>query len=436
MQFLSLCDARLGRWLVPTRPWTPTNPGFSVAAEFWLNQRVPYLRSNETASVVMRVLTDQDIGTLVPGLLPNQTVPLSAMPPEVQQLVQFNALYTVERPALVGEIRMWAGHPLRVPPGWLICDGSFVSKTTYADLFEVIGNAWGRPANDQFFALPNLLGRVPLGAAPADAFVGTGRVHKVVVHHGGSGYAPGAHVVTGLNVSAPAMQLVAAQLRIHVAPSGSVSHVEVINGGVYQSVGLNPDTTQASDTLVALPPGAWSPPGSAGVKYSIHFVGTAAHHFAWGIRVTNRGMNYTSDPEVILSGGSLSGATARAIRSIHNDILGVVITNPGNGQFAGASVTITGGGGSGATAELVSYPTPVAVGDLGGEHWRRQLTPELAPHTHDYETPMNATARTPGGGNVWDDNRSVTQTSSTGAALAMPMLPAFAGVVFIIRHAP
>lgn|SRR5512136_62918 len=40
-----------------------------------------------------------------------------------------------------GEIRMWSG--LTAPTGWLICDGTAVSRTTYADLYSVIAPSSG-----------------------------------------------------------------------------------------------------------------------------------------------------------------------------------------------------------------------------------------------------------------------------------------------------
>jgi len=47
---------------------------------------------------------------------------------------------------------------------WLHCTGSAVSRTTYADLFSVIGTAFGVGDNSTTFNLPDLRGRVPLGA--------------------------------------------------------------------------------------------------------------------------------------------------------------------------------------------------------------------------------------------------------------------------------
>ena len=42
-----------------------------------------------------------------------------------------------------------------VPTGWLICDGSAVSRTVYADLFSVIGTSYGAGDGSTTFNLPN-----------------------------------------------------------------------------------------------------------------------------------------------------------------------------------------------------------------------------------------------------------------------------------------
>ena len=46
------------------------------------------------------------------------------------------------------------------PTGWLACDGTAISRTTYADLFNVIGTGWGAGDGSTTFNLPDLAGRV------------------------------------------------------------------------------------------------------------------------------------------------------------------------------------------------------------------------------------------------------------------------------------
>lgn len=49
------------------------------------------------------------------------------------------------------------------PSGWLLCDGSAVSRTTYAALFAAIGTTYGTGNGSTTFNLPDLRGRVAAG---------------------------------------------------------------------------------------------------------------------------------------------------------------------------------------------------------------------------------------------------------------------------------
>lgn len=55
------------------------------------------------------------------------------------------------------------------PAGWLLCDGSTVSRTTYAALFAAIGATYGAGDGNTTFALPDLRGRVAAGANASNA---------------------------------------------------------------------------------------------------------------------------------------------------------------------------------------------------------------------------------------------------------------------------
>ena len=54
------------------------------------------------------------------------------------------------------------------PENWLICDGSEVSRTTYAELFNVIGTSYGSGDGTTTFNLPDKRGRVSVGSDSAD----------------------------------------------------------------------------------------------------------------------------------------------------------------------------------------------------------------------------------------------------------------------------
>ena len=53
------------------------------------------------------------------------------------------------------------------PTGYMLCDGSAISRTTYADLFAAIGTTWGVGDGSTTFNIPNLLGRTLKGAGAA-----------------------------------------------------------------------------------------------------------------------------------------------------------------------------------------------------------------------------------------------------------------------------
>lgn len=49
------------------------------------------------------------------------------------------------------------------PAGFLLCDGSEVSRTTYSSLFSAIGTTWGSGDGSTTFNIPDLRGRVSAG---------------------------------------------------------------------------------------------------------------------------------------------------------------------------------------------------------------------------------------------------------------------------------
>lgn len=61
----------------------------------------------------------------------------------------------------IGKIMMYAS--ATPPTRWLVCDGSAVSRTTYAALFGVIGTSYGAGDGSTTFNLPDFSGRMPLG---------------------------------------------------------------------------------------------------------------------------------------------------------------------------------------------------------------------------------------------------------------------------------
>ncbi len=85
---------------------------------------------------------------------------------------------------IVGEIRMWGGSAGAPPAGWAICDGFAVNRTTYSQLYTVLGDSFGSGDGSTTFNLPDFRGRNPVGYKQSDA------------DFGGRGYTGGAKTHT------------------------------------------------------------------------------------------------------------------------------------------------------------------------------------------------------------------------------------------------
>jgi microcystin-dependent protein len=68
-----------------------------------------------------------------------------------------------------GAVVMWANPT--IPAGYLLCNGRLVSRTTFATLFGVIGTTYGVGDGSTTFAVPNLIGRAPVGVDSAQSIL-------------------------------------------------------------------------------------------------------------------------------------------------------------------------------------------------------------------------------------------------------------------------
>ncbi|WP_404425677.1 phage tail protein [Thalassospira australica] len=73
------------------------------------------------------------------------------------------------------------------PEGWLVCDGSAVSRTDYADLYAAIGTVWGDGDQIATFNLPDLRGEFIRGfdagrGVDVDRVFASGQIGEVEAH--------------------------------------------------------------------------------------------------------------------------------------------------------------------------------------------------------------------------------------------------------------
>lgn len=80
---------------------------------------------------------------------------------QLNQQVRDNLLWLHDAATPTGALLAFAG--TSAPSGYLLCDGTAVSRTTYSTLFGVIGTSFGVGDGSTTFNLPDLRGRVPVG---------------------------------------------------------------------------------------------------------------------------------------------------------------------------------------------------------------------------------------------------------------------------------
>jgi len=67
-----------------------------------------------------------------------------------------------------GSIIPFAGPAENIPAGWMLCDGSAISRSNYANLYNAIGVAWGTGDGSTTFNIPDLRGMFLRGVAGTD----------------------------------------------------------------------------------------------------------------------------------------------------------------------------------------------------------------------------------------------------------------------------
>lgn len=117
---------------------------------------------------------------------------------EIVELISNGALWLVlnrqtpQTAIPVGTILLFSGG--LIPDGWKSCDGSAISRVSYASLFAVISTLYGVGDGSTTFNLPDTSGCYPVGVG-----VGGGNPSRIIATKGGSSD----HTTTGSGVTVP-----------------------------------------------------------------------------------------------------------------------------------------------------------------------------------------------------------------------------------------
>lgn len=121
-----------------------------------------------------------EIDTLLQGRAPLASpaftgTPTSTTPPPGDNTTKIATTAFVEAALGIvpsGAMMQYAG--VSAPLGWLIADGSAISRTTYAALFAAIGTTYGAGDGSTTFNIPNTKGRVLVGLNSTGTFTALG----------------------------------------------------------------------------------------------------------------------------------------------------------------------------------------------------------------------------------------------------------------------
>ena len=203
--------------------------------------------------------------------------------------------------------------PTAVPPsGWLLCDGSAVSRTTYAALYAVISTMYGVGDGSTTFNLPDCRGRIPVGQKATGAFTTLGGVGGEESHVLITAEMPG-HVHTGTTDSENATHT-------HSGNTGGRSAAHT-HAGTTDMGGPSGATILSYSTLDVTTGGA-----SARVNSITEGGTTHAHTFTTGTESSDHSHAFTSGTQSAnhqhtFTTGSTGGGGA------HNNIQPYIVVN-------------------------------------------------------------------------------------------------------------
>lgn len=150
-----------------------------------------------------------------------------------------------------GSIFPFAGNS--APTGYLICDGSPVSRSTYSDLFSVCGTTYGAGDGSTTFNLPNLKGRMPVGLDSAQTeFDARGKTGGAKTHTLSSSEMPShTHSGSGLSTSSSGSHTHSGSTSTDGSHTHSFSSPGSVTGGTIGSSFVYASSTTGSGTTGA-----------------------------------------------------------------------------------------------------------------------------------------------------------------------------------------
>jgi microcystin-dependent protein len=127
-----------------------------------------------------------------------------------------------------------------VPTGFLECDGSAVSRTTYSALFAIVGTTYGAGNGSTTFNVPDLQDNVPVGKSNNKALASTGGANTVT----STGNVAGSTANATLSTS----QLASHSHSVNLTNASGGDNVNNIQRGANQAAGSKTTNNTGSGT--------------------------------------------------------------------------------------------------------------------------------------------------------------------------------------------
>lgn len=321
---------------------------------------------------------------------------------------------------LTGAIVPYAGRS--APSGYLLCDGSLVSRSTYASLFAVISPSQTFTVT---IATPGVFTVTAHGLVVGD------KVHLSTTGGLPSGLAANTDYFVSVVTDANTIRLATVPGGSDIATSGSQSGVHTIYKSAWGK-GDGSTTFQLPDFRARMPVGLAATAPTSVLTFQDGQVNTGTD------LVTILDTVYPAQGQaVVLSStgtlpGGLSATTYYIIRASATTIK--FATSQSNANI-GTAVDITSAAGGGVHSMIFTHRTHTVVGRYGGEETHGQSRTEMPAHTHNnakgvFNSGGARNNTTGGGGNLDGDN---ILTDSTGGDGVMNIMQPFAVVNYIIK---
>jgi microcystin-dependent protein len=209
-----------------------------------------------------------------------------------------------------GSITAWGGSSDSPPSGFLTCDGTTVSRTTYAALYAVIGDRYGAGDGSTTFTLPNFAsGLLPFSTTTLNASPGTGTRQTQTVSSANTSSTGHTHTLNSTSITANTGNQSADHTHGQVAVNtGNVSADHTHSG--------NTGTESANHSHSYFKPnsGANSNTGNINANHAHGFTtgGISANHFHTTNASTTNGMSVSHSHSMTHTHTAATVATTNA----------------------------------------------------------------------------------------------------------------------------